>query len=81
MGKKSIGKVHTKIGHARSLCGLAPKNGEYKIVPNSEFFAASDDDQCSVCLKHLQKKGYAVSDLIQQFRNLYAKAQQLSLSV
>lgn len=77
MGKKISTKVHTNIGHARALCGLAPKNGDYKIVSNSEFYAASDEEQCGACLARLAARGYKVNYLRQQFRMLAAKAQQL----
>jgi hypothetical protein len=77
MSKKSSTKVHTHIGHVRSLCGLAPKNGDYKIVSNSEFYAASDDEQCGACLARLQARGYKTNYLSQQFRMLAAKAEQL----
>lgn len=81
MAKKVSIKIHTNIGHQRALCGLAPKNGDYKIVPNSEFYAASDEEQCGKCLALLQARGYKTSYLTQQFRLLATKAQQLSLCV
>lgn len=80
MGKKVSTKIHTNIGHERALCGLAPKNGDYKIVPNSEFYAASDEEQCGKCLERLRARGYRTGYLTQQFRMLANKAKQLQLT-
>lgn len=63
MPKPVIQKVHTNIGHVRSLCGLVPKNGHYRIVPFSEFFTHPEEIQCEVCLKRVEGRGYNLKRL------------------
>jgi hypothetical protein len=60
MPKPVIQKVHTNIGHVRSLCGLVPKNGHYQIVPFNEFFTHPEETQCAVCLKRVEARGYSL---------------------
>lgn len=72
-------KVHTHIGHPRSLCGLAPKNGaHYRIVDFTNFFTAAEEDQCGKCLEHIKARGYKITELRRQFRVQYEVHQQLA---
>lgn len=72
-------KVHTKIGHERSLCGLAPTKGDYKIVSYSSFFSADPADQCGRCLGKLQARGYNIEHERLKYRTVYEHAQELAL--
>ncbi|MES1983224.1 MAG: hypothetical protein V4443_12225 [Pseudomonadota bacterium] len=53
-------KVHLSIGHDRSLCGLAPKNGPYRIVSQYNLFTASETNQCGKCIEALKRRGYTL---------------------
>lgn len=62
-------KVHTRIGHERSLCGMNPHYGNYNISSLEDFLAAPEADQCGRCAEHLRKRGYnlaALRDRMQQ---------------
>ncbi|HQS59755.1 MAG: hypothetical protein B7Y56_03150 [Gallionellales bacterium 35-53-114] len=72
-------KVHTRIGHERSLCGLAPMRGNYRIVSFSSFFSATAEDQCGKCIKRLQEHGYNIERERLKFRTVYDHAQELAL--
>jgi hypothetical protein len=79
MANKPNTKIHTHIGHERSLCGLAPKNGVYRIVSFSSFLTASDDDQCATCIERLRARGYNITELRKKNRAIYDFAQELAL--
>lgn len=69
-------KVHTHIGHPRSLCGLAPKNGaHYRIIDFANFFTAPEEDQCGKCLEHIQARGYNIASLRLKYRTPYVTHQ------
>jgi hypothetical protein len=73
-------KVHTRIGHERSLCGLAPKNGaHYRIVDFRNFFTAREEDQCGKCLENLRGRGYNINELRLRNRTPYETAEQLAV--
>lgn len=79
--QKSTRKVHVKIPpHPRALCGLVPKNGDYRIVSMQNFFTAAEEDQCATCLRKLAEKGYKVELLRIQYRTIYDHAQELALA-
>lgn len=80
MAKTTSSKVHTHIGHERSLCGLAPKNGPYKIVSFSSFFTATAENQCGKCLQRLEEHGYNIEKERTKFRTVYKFAQDLALT-
>ena len=79
MGSKTGHKVHTSIGHVRSLCGLAPKNGAYHIATFSSFFTALPENQCGKCIERLKQRGYNIERERIKFRTVYDHAQQLAL--
>ena len=80
MAQPTSTKVHTHIGHERSLCGLAPKNGaHYRIVSFANFFTAAEKDQCGKCLEHLQARGYKLKELQAKYRTPYETAEQLAV--
>lgn len=79
MSQPKSHKVHTRIGHPRSLCGLAPIRGDYKIVSFSSFFSALPEDQCGKCLVHLKTHGYNIERERLRFRTVYDHAQELAL--
>lgn len=72
-------KIHTKIGHERSLCGLAAKNGQYAIASNRDFILAPADQQCSVCARRLSARGYNMKKLRERFLAEDEAARQGSL--
>jgi hypothetical protein len=79
MAQPTSTKVHTHIGHPRSLCGLAPKNGaHYRIVDFTNFFTAAEENQCAVCIERIKEKGYSIAALRLQFRTPYVVHQQLA---
>lgn len=80
MGKKSSAKVHTYIGHPRSLCGLTDRTGSHKILNFQSFFTATDEEQCQVCLNRLSARGYSISKLRRDYRSVADKARQLPLA-
>jgi hypothetical protein len=66
----STTKVHTRIGHDRSLCGLTPRNGHAEsIKPFGEFFAAADEAQCMKCLQKVADRGYKLTELRKRYRS------------
>lgn len=67
-------KVHTKIGNERSLCGLNPQRGHYRIVSWASFFSAAIEDQCDRCIEAIRRRGYNVAKERNHFRSLYEKA-------
>ena len=79
MSQPKSHKVHTNIGHPRSLCGLAPINGEYKIASFSSFFSAPVKDQCGTCIERLKARGYNIEQERLKFRTVYDHAQELAL--
>ena len=79
MSQRTSTKVHTHIGHERSLCGLAPKNGTYNIASFSSFFTALPEHQCGKCIVRLKERGYKIDKLRTQFRSIYDHAQELAL--
>lgn len=80
MPKKPGTKVHTRIGHDRALCGLAPESGHYNIVSFCSFFTASPENQCGRCTQLLQERGYNVEALRLRYRTAYDHAQELALT-
>ena len=79
MAQPTSNKVHTHIGHVRSLCGLAPKNGvHYRIVDFTNFFTAAEENQCAQCLKKIEARGYNIAALRRQYRTPYEVHQQLA---
>lgn len=63
-------KVHTRIGHDRSLCGLTPRNGHAESIKSfAEFFSASDEAQCMKCLEKVAARGYKITELRARYRN------------
>lgn len=72
-------KVHTRIGHERSLCGLSPYRGDYHIASFSSFFTALPEDQCGKCIERLQQRGYNIANERLKFRAVYDHAQELAL--
>lgn len=72
-------KIHTNVGHERSLCGLAPKNRQYAIVSNRDFVLAPDDQQCSVCAKRYSARGYNIKKQRERFQAEDEIARQRSL--
>ncbi len=72
-------KVHTRIGHERSLCGLAPIRGNYRIVSFSSFFSAAAEDQCGKCIERLKQRGYNIERERLKFRTVYDHAKELCL--
>lgn len=73
-------KVHTFIGHPRSLCGLSPHKGRHRIENFQNFFIAPDADQCETCLARLANHGYSATRLRSQYRAVNARAQTLPLT-
>ncbi|MFA5824790.1 MAG: hypothetical protein WC825_02325 [Gallionellaceae bacterium] len=79
MAQPVSNKVHTHIGHPRSLCGLAPKNGaHYRIVDFPNFFTAPEENQCGKCLENIRRRGYNIAALRRQHRTQYEVHQQLA---
>lgn len=72
-------KVHTHIGHERSLCGLAPSRGSYRIVSFTSFFSAVAEDQCGKCIERLKAHGYNIERERLKYRTVYDHAQELAL--
>lgn len=70
-------KVHTYIGHPRSLCGLTSKNGHYHIETFPGFFTAPDEDQCGTCLAHIEKRGYSIEKLREQYRAIHSQLEPI----
>lgn len=79
MGKIISTKVHTRIGHERSLCGLAPIRGHYHIASFSSFFTAKPEDQCARCIQRLKERGYDIEKERARFGAVYKYAQDLAL--
>ena len=79
MSQPTNRKVHTRIGHERSLCGLAPMYGNYHIASFSSFFTAQPKDQCGKCIERLQQRGYNIANERLKFRAVYDHAQELAL--
>jgi hypothetical protein len=79
MHSKYSPKIHTYIGHPRSLCGLKAHNDDHCIVSNSTFFAALPNDQCEICIKRLTLRGYDIKALRARYRAIHEVAQQLAL--
>jgi len=79
MSQPKSNKVHTNIGHPRSLCGLTPIRGEYKIVSYASFFSAAPEDQCGSCLGKLKARGYNIERERAKYRTIYGYAQALVL--
>jgi hypothetical protein len=77
MSSPTSSKVHTKIGNERSLCGLNPHRGHYRIASWSSFFSAPLEDQCDRCILAIERRGYDVEKERLQFRSLYDKAQAM----
>lgn len=62
-------KLHTRIGHDRSLCGLTPRNGHAESIKSfGEFFAAADESQCMKCLQKIGARGYKITELRKRYR-------------
>lgn len=69
-------KAHVTIPpHPRSLCGLAPTKGNYRILDFAGFFAAPDEAQCTVCLQRVASKGYSIKQLRRRYRAEHAQPQ------
>lgn len=78
MAQPVSNKVHARIGHPRSLCGLAPKNGaHYRIVDLVNFFTAPEETQCGKCLERIKARGYKIDQLRAEYRTPY-KIHQLA---
>jgi hypothetical protein len=73
------GKVHTHIGHERSLCGLSPYRGDHHIASFSSFFSAIPETQCGKCIERLKQRGYDIALERLKFRTVYDHAQELAL--
>lgn len=71
-------KVHARIDHQRSLCGLSPTNGKYFIATFSSFFTAPTEHQCEKCVDCIKKRGYNIEKLRAQYREAYDRAQEIT---
>lgn len=79
MSNPKSNKVHTHIGHERSLCGLSPYRGDYHIASFSSFFSARPEDQCGKCIERLKQRGYNIERERLKFRTVYDHAKELAL--
>ena len=70
MAKAAPQTIHTRIRLDRSICGMAPKNGQYNIQSFPEFFAAPKNTQCERCRTLVVKHGYSLKKLDAQYQPL-----------